>query len=460
MPRLIKGLKFFTILFFLPLFIFAQSEINGDPAKGYELFNKNCKACHALDSELVGPALGGVVARLEKDQGLGREWFQSWIKNNKALRESGDRYANEVFNKYKQSEMLAFPDLSEGDIDNILSYTTSPEEGKKAYDDAKKAEEAAAAVPVQSGGAGVDSLYLVIGFGAIAVMLIWVLFKVNALSKSLADPALTQAQKELAFNYADLFTKYQKVSFAALGVLGFFAFFGFWSLLLNVGVDKGYKPEQPIYFSHKIHAGEQQIDCQYCHSSAKYSKHSGIPSTNVCMNCHKVINEYNGEYVEEGKSKDFYTAEISKIYESIGWDPDKQLYSGISKPIEWVRIHNMPDFVYFNHQQHIGAGEKAILRAIENKTIPNYDGLNIPEENVQVCYACHGNVSEMNEVAMANTFTMGWCIDCHRSTEVDIDNEYNKANYQVLHDKLKGQMGDNKLTVEEMGGLECGKCHY
>ncbi|MGV4547531.1 c-type cytochrome, partial [Ornithobacterium rhinotracheale] len=121
-------------------------------------------------------------------------------------------------------------------------------------------------------------------------------------------------------------------------------------------------------------------------------------------------------------------------------------YTGETKPIEWVRVHNMPDFVHFNHAQHVVAGENAIKKA----------------KNVeQVCYACHGRVDEMNVVEMANDFTMGWCINCHRETQVDMDNGYNKAYYSELHEKLKKQYGDNAtITVDAIGGLECAKCHY
>ncbi|MDO3384272.1 hypothetical protein QWI17_00290, partial [Gilvimarinus sp. SDUM040013] len=166
--------------------------------------------------------------------------------------------------------------------------------------------------------------------------------------------------------------------------------------------------------------------------SAKYGKVSGIPSPNVCMNCHKTIKEYKGDYFEEelitsGKFadeeavKNFYTGEIQKMYKAIGWNPETNKYDGPQKPIEWVRIHNMPDFVFFSHAQHVVAGEKAIKKAIKDGTIPNAKELNIGSGD-QVCFACHGRVDEMNEVKMANDFTMGWCIECHRTTEVDMDN--------------------------------------
>ncbi len=239
-----------------------------------------------------------------------------------------------------------------------------------------------------------------------------------------------------------------------LAALGIFAFYGVWNWLMWIGVYKGYKPEQPIHFSHKIHAGDNKIDCQLCHSSAKYGKVSEIPSMNVCMNCHRNISEYNGKYFEPGKDKAFYDGEIQKIYAATGWDPATQKYTGKTQPIEWTRIHNMPDFVYFNHSQHVVAGEQAIISSHNKKN---------PDNKIDVvCKACHGKVDTMNVVQMANDFTMGWCIECHRTTEVDMSNGYNQAYFKNLHDKLKKQYpsSEGKITVDAIGGLECGKCHY
>lgn len=287
---------------------------------------------------------------------------------------------------------------------------------------------------------------ILIGFAVISVLLIWILFRVNYFYKLTAEEAIFgEAEAEL-FSLKKFFEKYSKFAYSLMGVLSLFVLYALWNIMLAVGVDKGYQPEQPIYFSHKIHAGEQGIDCQMCHTSAKYGKVSGIPTTNVCMNCHYQIQEYKGEYIEEGKSKDFYTKEIQKIYVSAGFNPQDLTYNEDSKPIEWTRIHNMPDFVYFNHAQHVVAGEQAIK-----------DAKNVE----QVCFACHGRVDQMDEVRMEKDFTMGWCIECHRATEVDMNNEYNKEYYAQLHEKLKKEYGKQAtITVDAIGGLECGKCHY
>ena len=445
-----------------------------DAGKGYELFEQNCTACHQIDGKLIGPELRNVEQRLKDQQGLGKEWLYAWIKDNKALRESGDAYANKVFAENNNTEMLAFPGLSDGDIDAILAYTADPDGGKAAFEAAKAEKEAAdkAAIAASKQGDGGTSTGIVaVGFVVLAVLLLWILVRVNALVKATSLGELDPQVAKSAKSFSATFEKYKAFAGIAVGILAFLALFNIYWGLMGVGVDKGYEPDQPIYFSHKVHAGIQGVNCQYCHNSAKYGKVSGIPSVNVCMNCHKTIKEYKGEYYEEdlvtsGKFADanevkkFYTGEIQKMYKAIGWNPETNKYDGPQKPIEWVRIHNLPDFVYFSHAQHVVVGEQAILKAIKEGTIPNAAELNIGSGD-QVCFACHGRVDEMNVVKMANDFTMGWCVECHRTTEVDMENGYNKEYYAELHEKLKKQYGDaTKVTVDAIGGLECGKCHY
>ena len=422
--------------------IYAQ-DLKGDAKKGEALFKTNCSACHALDKQMVGPALGGVVDRLKTEQNLGVDWFQKWIKDNKALRASGDKYANEVFEKFKKVEMTQFPSLTDQDVADILEYTTNPPKVEPAAEDAANSPEAQKAAQEEKN----QSIIILVSLVSIAGLLLWILFRLSQLVKlQRKSGEISDLDATRIHSLGEFYNKYQTLGKTVMGLLAVLALYGIWNWLMWVGVYKGYQPEQPIYFSHKIHAGENKIDCQLCHSSAKYGKVSEIPSVNVCMNCHKGIAEYKGKYIEEGKDRAFYTAEIKKIYEAAGWDEGSQSYTGKIKPIEWVRIHNMPDFVYFNHSQHVVAGEQTIMKAKKVDV---------------VCKACHGQVQEMDKVQMANNFTMGWCIECHRTTEVDMTNGYNKEYYQKLHDKLKKQYGgETKMTVDAIGGLECGKCHY
>lgn len=434
-----KSLTVLGIIITFGTSLFAQTP--GDAKKGETLFKTNCASCHALDKQTIGPALGGVVDRLKKEQNLDVAWINKWVKNSKAVIASGDKYGNEVFNKFNKVEMTAFPNLSDQDIADILEYTTNPPKAVAEEDPAIAAAKALEAQQAKEKGRIILS-----SMAIIAGLLIWVLLRLRKLQKVQRSEELSALEATRVQSIGDFYKKYSLVSQGILGLLGLFAAYGVWNWLMWIGVYQGYKPEQPIYFSHKIHAGENNIDCQLCHSSAKYGKVSEIPSMNVCMNCHKSIAEYKGKYIEEGKDRNFYTQEIKKLYAAVGWDEATQSYTRKTQPVEWVRIHNMPDFVYFDHSQHVVAGEATIKKA----------------KNVDVvCKACHGQVQTMDKVEMANPFTMGWCIDCHRTTEVDMTNGHNKEYFKNLHDKLKKQYGQGaKITVDAIGGLECGKCHY
>jgi hypothetical protein len=202
--------------------------------------------------------------------------------------------------------------------------------------------------------------------------------------------------------------------------------------LMQVGVDQDYEPIQPIHYSHRIHAGSNQINCNYCHSAARVSKNAGIPSLNVCMNCHKNISEVSDTTATKEYSKAFYDGEINKLYTAVGWDKTNQKYTGKTQPVKWVRIHNLQSFVYFNHSQHVTVAGVA-------------------------CQTCHGPVQTYEIQRQFAPLTMGWCITCHRATDVKMQgNEY----YTKIHEQLSKKYGVDKLTAAQMGGLECGKCHY
>ena len=415
----------------------SEEDLGGDPAKGKQLFNQNCAACHALNRKMTGPALANVETRLAESEGLGKEWFYKWIKNSAGFIASGDAYANKVYNQYNKSAMTAFPTLSNGDIDNILAYTAAPPKEKKA----STAE--TATVGGSTGGSGGVSSEIILGalvlvFGMLVVML----FLVNKTLQKIAEANGVQVVKEESENRTPIWKAFAQNQFLVLCTVIVFLLGGayfVYAFMSQVGLDQGYAPVQPIHYSHKIHAGTNKIQCQYCHSSARVSKHSGIPSLNVCMNCHKSIYEYKG--TEEGPTPDdlangytneFYTKEIKKLYKAVGWDEENQTYTGESQPVEWVRIHNLPDFAYFNHSQHVTAGKIA-------------------------CQTCHGPVEEMEIMYQYSPLTMGWCINCHRETEVQVaDNPY----YEKIHEELSKKYGVDKLTAAQMGGLECGKCHY
>ncbi|PIA81896.1 cytochrome C [Gaetbulibacter sp. 4G1] len=407
-------------------FTTSLSAQEGDSAKGKSLFNANCAACHTLDKKMTGPALRNVEQRLADDEGLDREWLYAWVKNSAGMIKSGDAYANKIYNEYSGAAMTAFPQLSNEDIDNILAYT---------------AEEKKAPVPVPGGAVATQTTETTGGIsneiilGALAILFILLaagLFLVNKTLRRFASAQGIEVEEDS--KRTPLWKAFVKNQFLMLVTAIFFllasAYFVF-GYFMQIGIDQGYQPVQEIHFSHKIHAGDNKVDCKYCHSSARTSKTSGIPSLNVCMNCHKSIYEYNGETTPE-YSKEFYDGEIKKLYAAAGWDDAEQKYTGDSQPVKWTRIHNLPDFVYFNHSQHV--------------TVAGVE-----------CQTCHGPVEEMEIMYQHAPLTMGWCIECHRTTNVNVkDNAY----YTKIHEELSKKYGVDKLTVAQMGGLECGKCHY
>ncbi|MCB0444790.1 MAG: c-type cytochrome [Gelidibacter sp.] len=397
----------------------------GDPAKGKALFNTNCAACHKLDKKMTGPALRDIEQRIADEAGLDRKWITAWIHNSSGLIKSGDAYANKIFKEYNGVAMTAFPQLSDQDISDILAYTAEKPKESAAGTTAVSTQQAA-----PSGGTSnkliLGALALLFGLLALALVLVRQTLNRFAEAKGLDIPVKDKA--------TPIWKAFVQNQFLVLVMSIFFLLAGayfVYGYLMQVGVDQSYQPVQPIHFSHKIHAGDNGIDCKYCHSSARVSKTSGIPSLNVCMNCHKSISEYNGEVSEEF-SKDFYDGEIQKLYAATGWSDANQKYTGEEQPVKWVRIHNLPDFAYFNHSQHVTVG------GIE-------------------CQTCHGPVETMDVVYQYSPLTMGWCINCHKTTNVKVEgNEY----YTKIHEQLSKKYGVDKLTVAQMGGMECGKCHY
>jgi mono/diheme cytochrome c family protein len=412
----------FTLIFSLSSF--AQDL---DLVQGKALFNANCAACHKLDKKMTGPALRGVQDRLLKDEGLDKEWMYSWIRNSASLIKSGDDYSNKIYAEYNGSAMTAFPQLSDSEIDNILAYTAQ----EKAIPVVNTVQAVAAN---GNSSSGISNEIILGAFAFVFLLLALGLFLVNKTLRSFAVQSNIELPKINKSSRKPLWKAFVDNQFlmlcSAILMLLVSAYFVY-GFLMQIGVNQGYEPVQPIHYSHKIHAGDNEIDCKYCHSSARVSKHSGIPSLNVCMNCHKTIYEYNGETTEE-YSKEFYDGEIQKLYKAVGWDDEEQEYTGETQAVKWVRIHNLPDFAYFNHAQHVS------VAGIE-------------------CQTCHGPVEEMEIMYQYSPLTMGWCINCHRETNVKVkDNQY----YEKIHEQLSQKYGVDKLTAAQMGGLECGKCHY
>jgi len=410
---------FACILF---LFSFNISSQEPDIPKGKSLFNANCASCHKLNKKLIGPALRGASERHEK------EWLYSWVRNSASMIKSGDSDAIAIYEEYNKVAMNSFPQLSNEDIDNILAYSD--------YIPPKPAivSNASSNSDITSSNSTNDIILILLSF--VLIVLIILLVLINKTLKNLLIQnglLIDEKNNKKGIPIGKAFIQNQFLVIVSVVILLLSSTYFAFQYMLQIGVDQGYMPIQPIHYSHKIHAGDNQIECQYCHSSAKKSKHSGIPSLNVCMNCHENIAEYNGEEdLEKGYTRDFYTNEIKKLYKAVGWNENSQSYTGDTEPVKWVRIHNLPDFVYFSHAQHV--------------TVAGVD-----------CQKCHGPVEEMEVLYQHSPLTMGWCLNCHKETNIKVkDNEY----YTKIHEELSKKYGVEELTVAQMGGLECGKCHY
>jgi cytochrome c553 len=415
-------LSAFRISFFFLLtafFLFSGNLLMAQDGKA--LFQSNCASCHNPIKQVTGPALKGVTSRVP-DQKL----LHAWIRNNTAVLASGNKYFNDLFVQFSKTPMNTFPQLTDAEIDAILKYIeTYPEPGPGGQG------------PVNMGKTTEDSdsslLYGILTLILAVIML--VLLNVNSNLKKLSDDKSgVPSHEPIPF--------FRNKVYITFLVLVLFIVGGYYVVQAAIGLGRqqNYQPEQPIFFSHKVHPGNNQISCLYCHGGAWDSKHAGVPSLNVCMNCHAAINDYKGEplYRENGKEVDA-TGEIQKLYSYTGYDPKSGKYTEPGKQIEWIKIHNLPDFVYFNHSQHIRAGK------------------------VQ-CQTCHGSITQMNEVKQFSELSMSWCINCHRTTKVNFPDSAGNGNkfYSIYekfnHNLITGEM--DSVTVENIGGTECQKCHY
>lgn len=461
-----------------------------NPQNGQSLFLEKCASCHNNDmkTDMTGPALLGVQDRWKK---YPKDIYR-WIRNSSGLIEENQPYAKAIYAKWNNSQMSPFPELDDAAIDDILSYIQNKGELGCAT---PPCETQVAATGGASGTAAGEENNPYLAWGLIFVLLFAVAMlgryinSLNRLSQERAGENVEPAKSIVGVLLSPLVVKI--LVFVLVLVGGYTTV----NKAIGLGRQQGYAPSQPIKFSHKLHAGKHGIDCQYCHDGARRSKHSVIPATNTCINCHANVQ----------KGPEHGTAEILKVYAASGFNPvanqnpyenylpadldaetrtrvyrswlkkmmkddlkkdekgtkrliETQLASiqtMFNKPVEWVRIHNLPDHVYFNHAQHVSVGKIK-------------------------CQTCHGKVEEMDIVKQHAPLSMGWCINCHRQTEVQFrdgldkgkrspyEGEGNQANayysedykyYEKYHEELKA--GDRKgVTVEEIGGLECQKCHY
>ncbi|MDX2283268.1 MAG: c-type cytochrome [Bacteroidia bacterium] len=372
-----------------------------DVAAGEKLFNANCKSCHAVDKKVIGPALQGW-----KDRVPGDGWIYKWVRNSTEVIKSGDAYANQIYKEYNGTLMTAFPQLSDGDIDNIMAWVDN-------YTPPTPPPGPATAATQPQGSIPTGPLYtgLVVLIGVLALMSFALIFLIvvviHAVRAKESGTSFSMPQVAGSFRKAAT-SKFTLTTVTLLLVAGGLNYTV--KTARGVGLHQGYTPAQPVAFSHKIHAGQYGISCNYCHTGVEKSKSATIPGANICMNCHN--------YIEEGPN--YGKVEIGKV---------RAAYEA-NRRIEWVRIHNLPDLVYFNHAQHVKVG------GVE-------------------CQECHGPVETMEVVYQFSDLSMGWCITCHREKQVDVTkNDY----YLKVHNEYVGK--ETAVTVSDLGGLECAKCHY
>ncbi|OSZ81466.1 cytochrome C [Chitinophagaceae bacterium IBVUCB2] len=409
----------------LSVFVFSIVYVSAqDVAAGKAIFMGKCASCHNPNMKTAGtgPALGGLE---ERHKWADHNELLKWI-NNPAGYMASDPYTQGLLAQYK-SMMTGFSDITLKDVGDIVAYINDAA--------VVKAPPPGSTPEPEKGNSNA------IIFGVISLILAiiaLILMQVNSNLKKMSDDAEGISRPEQV-------PFYKNKIYIAMMALIFFAVAGYYfsKAAIGLGRQTNYEPIQPIYYSHKVHAGINQISCLYCHGSAWDSKHAAIPAVNICMNCHKSIGEYvkGPKLYDEGGNEINGTAEIAKLYKAAGFDPTKpnDWDPTKAKPIEWVKIHNLPDHVYFNHSQHIRAGK------------------------VQ-CQSCHGEVTAMDEVKQVSELSMGWCINCHRETKVDFNYSDSSGNkfysiYEKFHNDIKNHKMDS-VTVKDIGGLECQKCHY
>lgn len=407
------GLRnFFTAALVFISFLIFHPSVSAQAPDGEKLFKDNCTQCHTTGTnKIIGPGLFGISERQDKP------WLHKWIKNSQALVKAGDPYSVKIFEEHGKI-VMPNQNLNDAEIDAVLAYIDA--EGNKAPATIATGQQPSATESAEEG----YPLPLI----AIIVLLIIFAVVLHRIKNSLEHAVLIREGKPIpvplpAERQVKNWIRGNKKLIAVFLIL--FSIWGSvkgWNALAAIGISQNYQPEQPIKYSHKLHAGINKINCQYCHLGAEKGRHANIPSANLCMNCHK--------YIQEGPV--YGKEEIAKIYAALDYDPATGIYGPNQKPIKWVQVHNLPDLAYFNHSQHVKVGQLE-------------------------CQTCHGNIEEMDVVKQYSNLTMAWCIDCHRTTEVKMANGY----YSDYHKKLIEKFGpEAKMTVDKIGGTECSRCHY
>jgi cytochrome c551/c552 len=436
------------------LVIFFTSGISTVHAQGEALFKAKCASCHQPHKNSTGPKLFQVRQRWA-DGGAGEGAIYTWVNNWQNAVASGDPYAVQI-QAWSPTAMSQFPELKKEDIDAIMDWVDSqPDPAAAGADGAAGGGDGVAVDPAAAGEEEGSAGWIWIILGVIFITIILAVGGVRRQLKfAAAENDVEEVNDQLTYAEELKAWAWKYRLYVGLGslvmVIGLVVslFLG----LYSIGVVEEYQPSQPIAFPHAIHTGTNGIDCKYCHNSVTKSKSAGLPTVNVCMNCHKQINGRTPEQQEQ----------IAKIYEAAGWDPSGSgKYTGKTKPIVWNKVHVLPDHVYFNHSQHVVVG------GVDCKQC--HGDMTKQTEAVKVQPVSELNKIEGNVPLTKATLTMGWCIECHKEKEISTgaldsknDGYYNEIHRRLMKDKklYEKYLEDGKVSVAELGGWECAKCHY
>ena len=387
-----KKLKSLIISTFLVIIMISGLQLKAQTPEAEKNFQA-CKVCHNISGpKLIGPSLSGILERRDK------AWIYKFVRNSNEVIQSGDAYAMKLFEENNKIPMPPH-NLTDAQIDDIIAYINNGGKVAAEYANAAATEKVSAEDQMAAEQTAQDQKLADMkrdanrNFGTPFYITIAILLLV------LVDLFVTKIIKAKFVHTV--------IILISLFIIGEITY----KEAAALGRQQFYQPDQPIWFSHKVHAGQNQINCLYCHSGAEESRYAGIPANNVCLNCHS--------QVRQGKITG--TVEIDKIYKAVE----------TGKPVEWIKVHNLPDHVFFSHAQHVKAGKLD-------------------------CVQCHGDLKNVDVVMQVENLSMGWCIECHRKTEVQFaDNKYFEA-YKDLHEKVKnGEV--KKVTSEMIGGTDCMK---
>ena len=439
---------------FLSLVLFVSVTIVSHSQDGEKLFKANCASCHHPIKNATGPKMQGVLQKWE-DNGEG-DLIYEWVKNPAELYNSGKSKMAKAIWDWSPTVMTPQGHLSKDEVKSIFAYVD-------AYAPPATAQGPALDDTVYEAEDDTVSYWWWIIIG----LMVFVLFATFGVRRELSEVIAAKEGQEVDPKKTFIVSARQWalrnwfVTVLMIVAVALFSGIELFGRLYQVGVYQDYQPSQPIAYSHKLHAGNMGIECKYCHHSAEKSKHAGIPSVNVCMNCHAVVHE----------GPQYGTEEIDKIHLAAGYNKAKQAYNldangtRIEQPLVWNKAHNLPDHVYFSHAQHVHPNTGNIDCRQCHGPVQNYTLGRVSTTDEVNAYASTDEGMEKGIIQLTKPIlTMGWCIECHNKKEIDLAST---GYYEEIHNRLKSRadvhnniLEDDKVTVKELGGWECAKCHY